>query len=76
MNTPQDLDNRFDYHAPDDTARASHQSIRDACKDTAMVFTSLLPDSREASLALTHLEQAMFWANAAVARHDDGGQRR
>jgi len=26
------------------------------------------PDCREKSLAVTHLEEAVFWANAAVAR--------
>jgi hypothetical protein len=28
------------------------------------------PASREQSLALTHLEDAVFWANAAIARHE------
>jgi hypothetical protein len=28
----------------------------------------LLPPGREKALVLTNLEQAMFWANAAIAR--------
>ena len=28
------------------------------------------PDSRELSLALTNLEQAVFWANASIARNE------
>lgn len=28
------------------------------------------PDSREKSLALTHLEDAVMWANAAIARNE------
>ncbi len=28
------------------------------------------PDSRELSLAITHLEEVVFWANAAIARHE------
>ncbi|MGP3782344.1 Acb2/Tad1 domain-containing protein [Paenibacillus sp. 1A_MP2] len=28
------------------------------------------PKSREQSLAMTNLEQAVFWANAAIARNE------
>jgi len=28
------------------------------------------PDSRERSLALTKIEEAVFWANAAIAREE------
>ncbi len=66
--TPADIDNRFDYHAPDEIARAQHERVRAAAKDLATVLNEVLPESREKSLAVTNLEQAMFWANAAIAR--------
>jgi hypothetical protein len=31
----------------------------------------MVPEGREKALALTNLEQVMFWANAAIAR--EGG---
>ncbi|MFM9261467.1 hypothetical protein ACKAMS_22780 [Rhodococcus sp. 5A-K4] len=64
-----DIDNRFDFH-PATTAekRGEHGSIREACKALAHDLDAKVPPGREKSLALTNLEQAMFWANAAIAR--------
>ena len=33
-------------------------------------FAEKAPQSREQSLALTNVEQAIFWANAAIARNE------
>lgn len=71
-----ELDNRFNYHAPDETARRKHERARQAIKDVAAEFIRGLPPSRETSLAITKLEEAMFWTNAAIARHDENGARR
>lgn len=65
-----DLDRRFDYHAPNDETRVKHQAARDAMKTAAYAFADLLPDGREKSLVYTKLEEAMFWANAAIAREN------
>lgn len=64
-----DINHRFDFH-PATTAekRGEHGSIRNACKELAHKFDADLPHSREKALALTYLETAMFWANAAIAR--------
>jgi hypothetical protein len=32
------------------------------------MLNELVPDSREKSLAITHLEEAVMWANAGIAR--------
>lgn len=67
--TPDDLENRFTYHPPVDEKRAyQHQLVREMCRETAEFFTETLPEGREQSLAVTKLEEAMFWANAALAR--------
>jgi hypothetical protein len=34
-----------------------------------MLINDLCPESREKSLAITNLEQAVMWANAAIARN-------
>lgn len=66
--TPEDIANRFDFHQPDDEKRMSHEFVRNMLAATAKDFEHLLPEGREKSLAITKLEEAMFWANAALAR--------
>lgn len=63
-----ELERRFHYHAPDDVKRQQHADVRAACKQLAIVINRL-PECRETSLAMTNLEQTMFWMNAAVARY-------
>ena len=76
MSDNGDFDNRFNYHRPDATTQEAHQFVRNAARAAAEEFDRLLVESREKSLALTKLEEAMFWANAALARHySDGGRR-
>lgn len=46
-----------------------HRRVREACRAAAQEVVEITgPASREQSLAITHLEEAMFWANAAIAR--------
>lgn len=71
----EDLENRFRYHPPQtEQRRSAHDSVRGALLGVADHFNTLLPDGREKSLAITKLEEVMFWANASLARQpDDGG---
>ncbi|WP_326554688.1 Acb2/Tad1 domain-containing protein [Micromonospora sp. NBC_01813] len=68
--SPEDIDNRFDYHAPTKQRAARHQLVRDTCATLAEELNELLPEGREKALAMTKVEEAMFWANAAVARQE------
>ena len=43
--------------------------------NVAALLNSRIPDSREKSLAVTALEESMFWANAGLARMNDEGER-
>ena len=67
---PYPLDNNFIYHAPSPDQVSRYQVIRDTAKKFAELILSDTPESREQSLALTNLEQAVFWANAAIARNE------
>lgn len=60
----------FRYHAPDPERAKKHSEIRFACLALAFQINQAIPDSREKSLAITKLEEVMFWANAAIARQD------
>ena len=65
------LDWDFSYHPPATPERqASHEIVRNACIKLAEFLNQHVPDSREKSLAITKLEEVMFWANAAIARAD------
>ena len=63
-----DINNRFIYHKPSPEKAEMHDAVRGECLSAASSLNSLLPDGREKSLAITHLEEVMFWANAAIAR--------
>lgn len=66
------MDRRFSFHAANTQAkRDAHTDVRRQCRHLAEVINSLAPDGREKSLAITHLEEVMFWGNAALARDDN-----
>lgn len=67
MATP-DLEHRFTYHPPKDGQAEIYQALRAIALNFARTIDQQCPDSREKSLALTHLEQAVMWANASIAR--------
>lgn len=66
----KELEVRFTYHAPRGTQIDRYHEIRRAGKQMAAEILALTPESREQSLAITHLEQTIMWANAAIARRE------
>lgn len=65
-----DLASRFTYHPPSPEKARRHEQVRNYLCHLAEEFDDSLPDGREKSLVITHLEEAMFWANAAIAREN------
>jgi hypothetical protein len=64
------IEHNFTYHAPTPEKIKRHETIRDTAKQLALLIFDETEESREQSLALTHLEEVTFWANAAIARYD------
>jgi hypothetical protein len=62
------MQKRFTYHVPKDEQIAAYQAIRASGKSFAALVLEVCPPSRENSLALTRIEEAVMWANAAIAR--------
>jgi len=67
----RDIENRFAHHPPEqeNDQPARYDQIRAKGKEFALLVDELADDSREKSLAVTSMEEAVFWANAAIARH-------
>lgn len=70
--TYKDLTHRFSYHKPDGLAIISHSDVREKFLEAAITMEQILPDGREKSIVQTKIEEAMFWANAAIAREVKG----
>ena len=65
-----ELKNRFIYHPLKDGQAERYQEIRNYAHGLASLINHQCPESREKSLAITHLEDAVMWANASIARHE------
>lgn len=65
-----ELETRFTYHAPSGDQAGKYEALRDCAKTFASLVVELCPESREQSLAITNIEQAVMWSNAAIARRE------
>lgn len=66
-----ELDLRFTHHPPpDEDTIQRYQHIRLLARSFAEQIVGFTPESREQSLAITALEEAVMWANAAIARRE------
>lgn len=64
-----DLVKRFTYHAPKEGQPEKYEALRDRARNLSFLIEDLCPESREKSLAITKLEEVVFWANASIARN-------
>lgn len=64
------LKNNFVYHPPLPGQPPRYELIRDIAKHYVDLLTQICPPSRELSLAITNVEQAVMWASAAIARNE------
>lgn len=64
------IEKNFTYHAPKNGQTDQYVALRNAAKVLAYLILDNTPISREQSVAFTKLEEAVFWANAAIARNE------
>lgn len=64
------LAKNFTYHPPKGDQPQRYEAIRAKAKELAELIYDSTPESREQSIAMTNLEQSVFWANAAIARNE------
>lgn len=70
MSTEDMIQNNFVYHTPFGDQPVRYANLRTEGRLFAEYIFANTPQSREQALALTNLEQAVFWANAAIARNE------
>ena len=66
-----DYDLNVRFGTKDESLPNWHKDIFLDSENLAKLFIDVVPESRELSLALTKLEEALFWANAAIMRHQE-----
>ena len=72
MYTPSDdklkqIETSFTYHSPKGDQPNRYVILRDTAKELALLILNNVPPSREQSLAITKLEEAIMWANKGIA---------
>ncbi|OUA88835.1 DUF7681 family protein [Bacillus thuringiensis] len=65
----EQIKKNFTYHPPKEGQTEKFVDIRNEALHFANLLDGSCPNSREKSLALTKLEEAVFWANASIARN-------
>lgn len=66
MNKDQ-IDEIFTYHKPFGDQPQKYEELRQKARQLAYLINDTCPESREKSLAITNLQQAIMWANASIA---------
>lgn len=64
------IERNFSYWPPKPGQPERYQKIRAKAKELALLIHEECPDSREKSLSITHLENAVYWANGSIARNE------
>jgi predicted ABC-type ATPase len=63
------LDNIYKYHSPKPGQNEKYEAIREKAKEFAELIEKECPFGREQAIAFTHIETAVMWANAGIARN-------
>lgn len=66
--TEEELALRFSYHGPKEGQPELYEKIRSRHRSLAEFIVAVTPTSVEQNRAVACIEEAVFWANAAIAR--------
>lgn len=72
MITGMQIENSFTYHKPVADQPGRYELLRSQAKQLAFLIIDNTPSSLEQSLAITKLEEAIMWANKAIACNERG----
>lgn len=67
--TDEELENRHTFHPVKEGQPEKYEALRAKALEVSKLIRDLCPPSRERSLALTHLDDVVYCANASIARH-------
>ena len=70
----REIKKRFTYHHPGDLVAALADRIRVKAFRFAELLITMVPESRELSIAIRKLEEVVFWATAALIREESDRQ--
>ena len=62
-----EIDNIFKYHSPKEDQPQRYEGLRSVGRQLAFLIEDSCPDSREKSVAITKVQEAIMWANASIA---------
>lgn len=70
MRSEEEIADAFRHHPPSTPeVIAKHEGVRAECHALAQYIFRECPPCAETTLAIRNVEQAMFYANAAIARN-------
>lgn len=67
MTTQEKVDNWFTYHPPISDQHERYAAIRAAGKEMAEKLVNLCPESADLTVAIRHIRDAVYSANASIA---------
>lgn len=70
MTKQEQIEKNHTYHPPKGDQAGRYEAIRAMAKHVGINLVELCPESRELSVALTKLDEIVFWANASIARNE------
>ena len=73
--TTEQIEDTFTYHKPFGDQPQRYEALRNMAKMLATLIQGSCPESREKSLAITNLQQAIMWANASIAINETEGPK-